>query len=147
MSNELQNLMQASSVISVFCRFTNVLKYLRFNSKLSNMLVMVKEVVYEIRYFFVMIFLFVLNLFLCQYIILVNGFEGYEVLRYDVLKQTFGIMFGAFSEISQGFGDDSFPGYNSARGFWVWLVFLFSALLINVTLLNLLISIISDVYA
>jgi len=94
-----------------------------------------------------MIFLFVLNLFLCQYIILVNGFDGFEVLRFDVLKQTFGIMFGAFSEISQGFGDDEFPGYNTARGFFVWLVFLFSALLINITLLNLLISIISDVYA
>ena len=79
-----------------------------------------------------MIFLFVLNLFVCQYIILVNGFTGYEITRYDVMKQTFGIMIGSFSEISQGFGDDDFPGYDSPRGFFVWIIFMFSAILINV---------------
>jgi len=39
-------------------------------------------------------------------------------------------MIGAYSEASQGFGSDDFEGYDTARGFFLWFVFVIATLII-----------------
>ena len=87
-----------------------------------------------------MIGLFVFNLFCCIFIVEVYGFSGFKATRWRVLKETWGIVMGNSPGEIMGFdGPDGFE-YESIRGVFLFLMYVFAGVVLNVLISNRLLS-------
>lgn len=151
-ASEGMDLIQYLMIVAMFFRWTDILKFLRFNAKFSNLIMLVGSVISDIKYFLIMVIIMTINIFICLYIIICHGFTSISLTKYEVFKQTYSLLLGNYSDVHSGFGSDDFTEYESARGVTMFVIFVIASLLLQVffllqvTMLNLLISIIGDTY-
>jgi hypothetical protein len=69
-----------------------------------------------------------------------------DTSKYTVLKKTYSALLGNYDSTLSGFGLDPFPTYTSLSGVVTFIIFVFASLLLQVTMLNLLISIMGGTY-
>ena len=88
------------------------------------------QVTLSFRYFLIILFIMVFNIFICFYLVSFHGFTSVSVTRYMVFKETFNLMLGNFSDLQMGFGSDEFTEYDTFQGVLMFCIFIISTLIL-----------------